>query len=538
MQVGDFTLREYQVRAIDVARERVRQGNRRVIGVSPTGSGKTIMSAALIQSALDRGFRVLFMADRRILVYQASAKLSLCGIPHSILMAGEPHRLSRVTVASRDTLFARSYQERFRKHEDEHGVIDAPVEKQEKPAADLVIVDEAHLSLGSSYLKILHSYPEAVVIGWTATPSRTDGRGLGEYWDDLFVAATYHDLIESGSLVPTQVYAPTIPDLAHVRLGSNGDYDPDELAAVMDKRNMIGDVVEWWKKLAWMNDFGYRRSVVFATSIAHSVHLRDAFRKAGIPAEHMDGDTPQVERAAILERLESGETLVVCNCQVLDTGWDQPSVSCCVLAKPTTSITGYRQMAGRVQRPFPGKDDALLIDHSGSVFVHGYPDDDDAVEWTLDAARILPAGDRVQLNEDKSVEQRKAPKIVCRICGWERIGNATCPACGAHAVRKGKEIVMRDGDLQPVDADDVRQRRRGRQLSPQEKLWRQTLARCANRGLTYNQALHLYYRESGGEMPPKSSPYYALKKDRVKPVWSLYPGFVRGRNRRKYLGEA
>ena len=148
----------------------------------------------------------------------------------------------------------------------------------------------------------------------------------------------------------------------------------------MDRPKLIGDIVTHWHK------FGERRkTVAFAVNVAHSVHIRDEFIKSGVRAEHIDGSTPKPERDASLARLASGEIELVTNCMVLTEGWDMPEVGCCILARPTKKMGLYRQMIGRVLRPAEGKPDAIILDHSGAVFRHGFVED--AVEWTLDPDR-------------------------------------------------------------------------------------------------------------------------------------------------------
>src|SRR5215470_2202089 len=148
----------------------------------------------------------------------------------------------------------------------------------------------------------------------------------------------------------------------------------------MDQPKLIGDIVTHWHK------YGERRKTVcFAVNVSHSVHLRDEFIRSDVRAEHIDGGTPKKERDEVLKRLEAGETELVTNCMVLTEGWDMPEVGCCILARPTRKMGLFRQMVGRVLRPAPGKSDAIIIDHSGAVFRHGFPED--PVTWTLDPDR-------------------------------------------------------------------------------------------------------------------------------------------------------
>src|SRR5262245_41185831 len=127
------------------------------------------------------------------------------------------------------------------------------------------------------------------------------------------------------------------------------------------------------------------RTVVFATSVSHSVHLKEEFVRAGVRAEHLDGSTPKDERDDILARLASGDLEIVVNCLVLTEGYDLPDLGCIVLARPTKSMGLFRQMVGRGLRPAPGKDHCLVLDHAGAVFAHGFAED--TVEWTLEQDR-------------------------------------------------------------------------------------------------------------------------------------------------------
>ena len=186
-------------------------------------------------------------------------------------------------------------------------------------------------------------------------------------------------MIEQKHLVKTRTYAPGDIDLDGVETRV-GDYVENQLAERMDRADLVGDIIGHWHKYG-----GRRKTVCFAVNVAHSVHIRDEFIKSGVKAEHIDGSTPKPERDAVLARLAAGQTELVTNCAVLTEGWDMPQVSCCILARPTKRIGLYRQMIGRVLRPAPGKTNAIVLDHSGAVFRHGFVED--RVEWTLEIDR-------------------------------------------------------------------------------------------------------------------------------------------------------
>ena len=353
-------LRDYQLDAIERCRREVARGRKRVILLAATGAEKPSSPRKSSAALSEKGKHVLFLAHRRELVTQAARKLFDAGIDAGIVLPGfTPRPEQLVQVASIQSLTARAIR----------------TATMDMPPADLIVVDECHHATAATYRAILAAYPGAVVLGLSATPARADGRGLGTAFDCIVECPSVADLTRMQFLVPTRVFAPAPPDLEGVKV-ARGDYVEAQLAERMDKPALIGDVVTHWLRHAER-----RRTVVFATSISHSVHIRDEFARAGIAAEHLDGSTPIDERDDILARLTSGAIDVVTNCAVLTEGWDCPAVGCVVLARPTKSLGLYRQMCGRILRPHPGKADAIILDHAGSTWAHGFIDDD--IAWSL-----------------------------------------------------------------------------------------------------------------------------------------------------------
>jgi len=178
----------------------------------------------------------------------------------------------------------------------------------------------------------------------SATPCRSDGRGLGNYFDTLIEGPSVADLTPKW-LVPTIYYAPTEPDLKGVRVQA-GDYQINALSKRMNRDDLVGDIVSTWFK------FGEgRRTICFAIDVPHSRHIQEEFVKAGVKCEHLDAKTPKADRDNILDRLASGETQVVVNVGIISEGYDCPIASCIILARPTKQLGLYRQMAGRGLRP-------------------------------------------------------------------------------------------------------------------------------------------------------------------------------------------
>lgn len=406
-------LRPYQAKGIDGVRALIAAERRRVLMVCPTGGGKTVIASAVIVGAVRKGRRCLFLAHRKELIDQCYAKLRAAGLDEQHLgtiLAGDKRRRPHapVQVASIQTIVHRA-----------------------KPPADVVFVDEAHHANAKSYETILAAYPDACVIGLTATPCRADGRGLGDVFADLVPVATFRDLAADGFLVAPRVFTSRSPlDLSKVKT-TGGDYNLAELDRAVNTRELVGDIVAHWQRIA-----EGRTTVVFASSVEHSQAIVAHFVEAGVAAEHLDGKTPKEEREAILARLASGETAVVSNMGVLTEGWDLPRTKCVVLARPTKSLGLYLQMAGRGLRPW-GDVSAILLDHAGCVLAHGFPQDDR--EWSLEGKKKRAAAPGV----------RTCPGPGCYAA--LPAGTPVCPECG-HVFESTEREGLRhvDGDLLEV----------------------------------------------------------------------------------------
>lgn len=425
-------LRDYQLDLIDRVRKSMNEGNRRVLMQLPTGGGKTLVASEILKQTSDNGYLSIFLADRRKLIDQTGEKLESYGVDHGIIMAGrKPDFGAPVQVASIQTLYSRAIKR----------------DLISLPDVQLVIIDEAHKSLGNQYQELISTYfPDAFVIGLTATPVRTDGRGLDEMYDDLVTGPKVSTLVDDGFLVPMRYYSPSLPDMEYLNTiidRRKGDYNEVKLGKYMEKNEtLIGDIVEHYKLLA-----GDRQAVVFASSVRHSIGIAEAFNRAGIPSEHIDGDTYHMERSRIYEDVHSGKTRVLTNCAVLIEGWDEPQISCCILARPTKSLATYLQMAGRVLRPFPGKEESILIDHSGVVRELGFVSDER--EWSLKPVeikeKIKEAG---SFDDDDEKEERP---IVCEQCGRTYSGRRKCPDCDWEPPKKkSKAIRILEAQLEEV----------------------------------------------------------------------------------------
>jgi superfamily II DNA or RNA helicase len=356
-------LRNYQHDGISRLFASMRSGNKRVILQASTGAGKTRLAARIIEMAVAKNKRVLFCVHRKELVNQTSQTLDAFDIDHGVIMASNPRKNNHsVQVASIQTLTRR-----------------------DKPGADLVIIDEAHLSCSASYKAIVEHYDNAAFIGLTATPTRLDGKGLGEIYSDIVQVVPMAQLISEGHLVKPRVFAPFTPDLKGVKK-SKGDYDASETAKLMDRKEITADIVKHWIEAA--ND---RKTIVFASSVQHSKNIVAEFLAANISAKHLDATTPANIRDQTLQDWRDGQFTVLSNMGLFIEGLDVPAAACCILARPTKSLTIYLQAVGRVMRPHESKTDCVILDCAGLTYEHGFVDD--AREWSLDGKVKKPKDD-------------------------------------------------------------------------------------------------------------------------------------------------
>lgn len=468
-------LRNYQEQVITDLSVSLGKGNKRVILQAATGSGKTVMASSIVKRAVDKGNSVLFLAHRRELITQCSNKLNLFGISHGIIMAGEINEAwHSVQIASVDTLRARAISSK----------------RMKLPEADIIIIDECHRTLSNTYRKIIKEYEGKVVLGLTATPCRGDGLGLGHVYQDMVCAPTIKNLTENGHLVPTKYFAPTIPDLQGIKMIA-GDYNKKQLASKMDTPKLVGDVVTNWLTIA-----NGKTTVIFASSVQHSINLMESFNKIGISAAHIDGTTPIEERDFTLKQLEDGEITVLCNCLVLTEGWDCPSAEVCVLARPTKSLGLYLQMVGRVLRPMKGKDSATIIDHSGAVYEHGFIDDE--FEWDLDPSK--------KIQEKKKREtKRETHPITCEKCFTVYSGTKECPSCGSVHIKKGRALFVGDGELGEIDRNS-RKIKKKEYNTDQKREWYSMLRGYAfSKGYKDGWAYYKYHDKFGAAPPWKKN---------------------------------
>lgn len=418
--------------------------------------GKTTIFSYVTHSAVAKDRTVFLLCHRAELVKQIAATLARFETQHQIIAPGPiirqaqvaqfkahgrtyVHRDARAYVASVQTLVKR---------------LDDPA----LPVPDIIVVDECHhLIQDSTWGRIVERYPQAKILPVTATPIRLDGKGLGVgaggFADDMIMGPTMRELIDGGYLSPYRIFAPpNLLDLKGVRTRA-GDYAKDQLAEAVDKPKITGDLVEHYQRLA-----AGRRAIVFCVSVSHAQHVADAFQAAGVAAEVLDGSQDAGERDARIKRFESGETLVLTSCDIVSEGFDLPAIEVAILARPTQSLSLYLQQVGRALRVFPGKAEAIILDHVGAVITHGLPDEDR--EWSLDGVkrgkRETPAND----NGEPGV----ASVSTCPKCYTVHLPAPECPTCGHVYPVRERKIETTDGQLQEITAAELEAMRRRKRI--------------------------------------------------------------------------
>lgn len=370
-----FELRPYQIEGRDKIRDAFAGGARRVLYTLPTGGGKTATFSHIAAGVYHKRKRVVILAHRDFLLDQISEALREWRVPHGILTGGRigvPRH--HVVVASVMTL-----KNRIR----------------HIPAPDLMIGDEAHhFARENTWGKIVQAWPTSKVLGVTATPVRTDQQPLGNMFDEMVVGPSVAELTALGYLSPTEVYAPSVPDLSGVSRRM-GDYAVGDLEVAMDKPSLTGSAVTHYQKIT-----PGKKGVAFCVSLKHAEDVAQAFRVAGVASEIISGKMDRGERNAVLRRFTTGETKVMTACDLISEGFNCPAIDVAILLRPTQSLGLYMQQVGRAIRISPGKRclaaGTKILTHRGLVLIENISHNDllwDGNSWNRHGG-VIPNGER------------------------------------------------------------------------------------------------------------------------------------------------
>lgn len=332
-------LREYQKEAVDAVLSSWEDGHLHTLIAMVTGGGKTVIFSEVLRKTHKPGTHALVLAHRSELLSQAQDKLSSFAGLSSTLEKAENHAYGSpepVVLGSVQTLSNASRLNEYPRDYFSH-----------------IVVDEAHHTMSDSYLRVLNHFPEAKVLGVTATPSRSDKKNLAEFYENISYEYGLRDAINDGWLCP--IKAQMIPlkvDLRNVAI-TNGDYSASGLGSALDPYlEMIAEEMTKYAK--------GRRTVVFLPLVSTSQKFTRILRKHGFRAAEVNGESSN--REEILKGFENGEYEVLCNSMLLTEGWDCPSVDCIVCLRPTKIRSLLIQILGRGTRLYPGKKELLVLD--------------------------------------------------------------------------------------------------------------------------------------------------------------------------------
>jgi superfamily II DNA or RNA helicase len=371
--------RPYQYEAVAALLAATARGVHRPLLVLPTGTGKTIVFALLVQR---RRGRSLILAHRDELIQQAVEKLRLVDptLPLGVVQAARDEHTAPTVVASVQTLSRRTRLARL------------------VPDFQTIVIDEAHHAPAPTCRRILE-YCRAwradgpLVVGVTATPERGDHHSLRQVFDGIVYQKTLLEMMQAGYLVDLRAFQVLLQADFDALRTQQGDFVEAELETLLLAANAPAQVLA-----AFQTHAADRKALLFTPTVALASAMAETFRAAGIAAEALDGTTPLATRRAILHRLHTGATRVVANCTVLTEGFDEPSVDCIIVARPTQSAPLYQQMLGRGTRTYPGKTDCLVLDVVGVSTHH-----------TLHTAATLFACDAERLARQSVLEILKRP---------------------------------------------------------------------------------------------------------------------------------
>lgn len=392
-----FKLRGYQEGAKQKIRQSFAAGNKRVVLCMPTGAGKTVTFADMVGNSIENGMRAMILCDRKELITQAGHKINDLGLSPTIIAPGNKMIQNNCYLASVDTL-----------------------RRRELPPVDLLIVDEAHKQSFDKMLNKYIDFCDPYIIGATATPLRTGSQNsLHDIYQDLIDPVSIGNLLDGNFLVPARTFAAR-EDFSDIKKKGN-DFDS---GAMFDKFNdvkLYDGVLDNWNK------FGEdKKTLCFNVNVEHSKRMTQKFKDNGISSAHIDGNTPNGERAQILKAFTRGEFKILNNCSVLTTGFDEPSIETVIVNRATLSLPLWLQMVGRGSRTFGDKKNFKVIDQGANVYRHGLWEEERT--WKLEKKKKRE-GDGV------------APVKLCESCGI--INNASarvCSECGAPFKVSKKEL--------------------------------------------------------------------------------------------------
>lgn len=438
--------RPYQQEGINDIRVEFSKGATCVLYVLSTGGGKSVILMYVASNAEKKGSVTYAIAHKTELIEQLSLTLCKAGVEHNLIVP--KNKLSAIKMAQYKTFGRIFWNPKSKVFVGSVQTINKRLDTLPKP--DLIIPDEGHHYVeGSEWSQIIEENPKAKVLLLTATPARTDkkglGRGFGGFADAMVVGPSMGWLIEQGNLSQYKVYTTSKQwDLTGARTGKDGDYTSKSLEKITDKPSIVGDAISHYKKLA-----NGMKAMCFSVSIDASKHTCAQFNANGIPSVHVDGSMLDSERRQAIRDYAEGKYLMICCESLIDEGFDLEAISqikgatidCLVDLSPTQSLIRAMQRWGRILRPKEGKT-AIIIDHAGNILRHGLPDMER--EWSLEG----------EIKDTKTNGEKTITVRTCPECFHIHLPEPQCPDCGFIYPIKVRVVDEKEGDLVELTEQD------------------------------------------------------------------------------------
>lgn len=415
-------LRDYQTQSTDALAEGIRQGHRRQILCIPTGGGKSVVAAHLIKKALEKFSRTYFIVDRIALLDQAAALFDSYGLTLGVIQAGHWRwrPWEKLQVCSAQTLARRGPTEDVK----------------------LIIVDECHIQ-SKAITDFLLAHPDIITVGLSATPMT---KGLGRIYSNVVNVTTTDRLIDEGWLTKMKAYAAVTIDMKGAKLKSTGEWEEREIEA--RGMEIVGDVAAEWTAKTLLHFGGPVKTIIFTPTVAYGEELCRRFQELGHNFQQVSyldrNDDERRNKIAEFRRPDS-EIVGLVSCEALSRGFDVVDIKCGVFCKPyRKSLSAWIQQLGRVMRPAPGKEFALVLDHSGNLLRFNK----DTSEFFSNGISKLDDGQHdSKVRPEPSEEDKAAAR--CGGCGF-MMGGSRCPSCGWERPKKTNTIAEVGGEMVEV----------------------------------------------------------------------------------------
>ena len=400
-----FELHDYQEALVDKARNSYANGYRAPCVVAPCGAGKSVIIAEIARMTTLKGNRVLFLVHRKELIEQIQETFNKNGVVMDLVYFGMVQ-----SVVKR-------------------------LDRMNKP--DLIITDENHHGLAASYRKIYDYFDDVLRLGFTATPIRLNGSGLGDVNDILIEEIGAKWLIDNGYLSPYKYYAPKLIDTEKLKLNSMKEFSSTSIDKAMKEKKIYGDAINHYKQLA-----SGEQAISYCHSVEASKQVAYEFQQEGINAIHLDAKTPKNEREEIIQKFRDREIKVLCNVDLIGEGFDVPDCSTVIMLRPTQSLSLFIQQSMRGMRYRPGKT-SIIIDHVDNVRRHGLPDMER--KWSLEGRKATKGKAEIPIKECTNCFAVYSPD------------EKACPMCGyVPEVKEQKEYeVDESAELEEVDEQAI-----------------------------------------------------------------------------------